>query len=267
PLRFACEATLNLARNERVLALMREAGFVTVFCGIETPEPEALRSMSKDQNLRMPLLEAVRRINDYGMEVVSGIIIGLDSDGPETADRIIAFVEASNIPVLTINILYALPKTPLWRRLEAEGRLLPDGVRESNIVFRLPYQAVLDTWLRCITTVYRPEAIYRRFAYQAAHTFRRRLPFPRNHRRQSWSNVRMGLGILARVIWRVGIRGDYRRIFWRMAVPALREGRIEELIHTAVVSHHLIEFTRQCARGRRESSFYAPVAPPVPAAG
>src|SRR5213596_756055 len=60
PLRFACEATLNIAKNERVLALMREAGFHTVFCGIETPEPQALRFMSKDQNLRMPLLEAVR---------------------------------------------------------------------------------------------------------------------------------------------------------------------------------------------------------------
>src|SRR5205807_3989919 len=121
PLRFACEATLNIAKNERVLELMREAGFITVFCGIETPEPEALRFMSKDQNLRMPLLEAVRTLNRYGFEVVSGIIIGLDTDTPDTADRIIDFVQASAIPILTINILYALPRTPLWRRLEAEG--------------------------------------------------------------------------------------------------------------------------------------------------
>jgi radical SAM superfamily enzyme YgiQ (UPF0313 family) len=266
PLRFACEATLNLARNERVLALMREAGFVTVFCGIETPEPQALRSISKDQNLRMPLLEAVRRINDYGLEVVSGIIIGLDTDQPDTADRIIEFVRASNIPMLTINILYALPKTPLWRRLEAEGRLRPDEGLESNIVFTLPHETVVATWLRCITTVYEPEELYRRFAYNAAHTFANRLSFPRNPRRDSWGNVAMGLGILARLIWRVGIRGDYRRTFWRMALPALASGRIETLIHTAVVSHHLIEFTRQCARGVREASFYSPVAPGARAA-
>ncbi|HEV8639528.1 MAG TPA: DUF4070 domain-containing protein [Methylomirabilota bacterium] len=266
PLRFACEATLNIAKNEKVLALMREAGFVTIFCGIETPEPQALRFMSKDQNLRMPILDAVRRINDYGMEVVSGIIIGLDTDTPQTADHIIEFVRASQIPMLTINILYALPKTPLWRRLEAEGRILPESDRESNIVFRLHYEAVLDMWLRCITAAYEPEAIYGRFAYNVAHTFSRRLAFPRNPRRASWGNVLMGLGVLGRVIWRIGIRSDYRRTFWRMAWPALRAGRIEEVIHTAVVSHHLIEFTRQCARGLRESSFYAPVAPTTRAA-
>jgi len=122
PLRFACEATLNIAKNERVLALMREAGFVTIFCGIETPEPQALRFMSKDQNLRMPLLEAVRTLNRYGFEVVSGIIIGLDTDTPDTVDRIIDFVQASAIPILTINILYALPRTPLWRRRPRTAR-------------------------------------------------------------------------------------------------------------------------------------------------
>ena len=90
PLRLACEATLNLAKNERVLELMREAGFVTVFCGIETPEPRALRAMSKDQNLRMPVVEAVERLNAYGMEVVSGIILGLDTDDGDTAQRIVA---------------------------------------------------------------------------------------------------------------------------------------------------------------------------------
>ncbi|HAM55694.1 MAG TPA: B12-binding domain-containing radical SAM protein, partial [Candidatus Rokubacteria bacterium] len=73
PLRIACEATLNIAKNEAILGLMREAGFVTIFCGIETPEPGALEAMSKQQNLRLPILDAVETINRYGMEVVSGI--------------------------------------------------------------------------------------------------------------------------------------------------------------------------------------------------
>ena len=266
PLRFACEATLNIAKNERVLALMREAGFVTIFCGIETPEPQALRFMSKDQNLRMPLLEAVRTLNRYGFEVVSGIIIGLDTDTPDTADRIVDFVQASAIPILTINILYALPRTPLWRRLEAEGRLLPDEGRESNIAFRMPYESVLDMWLRCITTAYDPAAVYERYVYNVEHTFSNRLPFPTNRERASWRNVLMGLAILGRLFWRVGIRGDYRRTFWKAALPMLRAGELEALINTAVVSHHLIEFTRQCARGVRESSFYAPEAPAPPEA-
>lgn len=271
PLRFACEATLNLAKNERILALMRKAAFVTVFCGIETPEPDALHAMSKDQNLRMPIIEAVGRLNDYGLEVVSGIILGLDTDGPETAERIIEFIRASRIPVLTINILYALPKTPLWRRLEGEARILPEShARESNIEFRMPYEMVLSMWRRCIEAAYEPDAVYARFAHNQAYTFARRIAFPLNPRRASWGNMLMGFQILGRVLWRVGVRGNYRRTFWRMARPALSAGKIEELIHVAVISHHLIEFTRDCVRGMAEASFYAPAAaveptPPTPA--
>ena len=258
PVRFACEATLNLAKNERVLALMREAGFVTVFCGIETPEPHALHSIAKDQNLRMPILEAVRRINAYGMEVVSGIILGLDTDTPATADHIVDFIRASKIPILTINVLYALPKTPLWQRLEAEGRLAPDGGRESNVVFALPYETVLAMWRRCITAAYEPEAVYERFVHQVAYTFPNRRDFPRNPSRESWANILMGLGILGRILWRIGVRGDYRGTFWRAAWPWLRAGKIETVIQTAVVSHHLIQFTRDCVQGLGEASFYAP---------
>lgn len=265
PLRFACEATLNIAKNARVLELMREAGFITVFCGIETPEPHALHSISKDQNLRLPILEAVRRINSHGMEVVSGIILGLDTDTPETADHVLEFIRASRIPMLTINVLYALPKTPLWRRLEAEQRLAPDGGRESNVVFRLPYETVLAMWRRCITAAYEPAAVYERYSHNVAHTFANRRGFPRNPSRESWSNVVMGFGILGRILWRIGVRGDYRRTFWRAAWPWLRAGKIEAVIHTAVISHHLIQFTRDCIRGSGESSFYAPAAAMPPA--
>ncbi|HEV8616351.1 MAG TPA: DUF4070 domain-containing protein [Methylomirabilota bacterium] len=263
PLRFACEATLNIAKNERVLELMHEAGFITIFCGIETPEPHALHFMSKDQNLRMPILEAVGRINAHGMEVVSGIIIGLDTDGPQTADHIIEFIRASHIPLLTINILYALPKTPLWRRLEQEGRLSADNGRASNVIFRLPYETVLEMWRRCITTAYAPEAVYERFAYQVQHTFANRKDYPRSPQRESWSNVRMGLGVLARLLWRVGVRSHYRRTFWRLAWPLLKSGKIEPLIHGAVVAYHLIQFTQDCVRGLGESSFYAPTPAPT----
>ncbi len=258
PLRFACEATLNIAKNERLLALMREAGFITVFCGIETPEPRALRAMAKDQNLRLPLVEAVERINAHGMEVVSGIILGLDTDDEGTAGRIIEFVRASAIPVLTMNVLYALPKTPLWRRLEAAGRLVADGGRESNVDFLMPYETVLGMWRRCIAIAYEPDEVYARYAHQQAHTFPNRFDFPRNAQRESWANMRMGFGLLARIVWRIGVRGRYRRTFWRMAKPALKAGKIEQLIHVAVVSHHLIEFTQDCLRGVGESSFYAP---------
>src|SRR5246500_1845425 len=119
--RFACEATLNIAKRAEILEKMREAAFVTIFVGIETPDPDALKAMHKDHNMMVPILDGGRTINSYGMEVVSGIIMGLDTDKPGTADALIDFVEKSRIPLLTINLLQALPKTPLWDRLEKEG--------------------------------------------------------------------------------------------------------------------------------------------------
>ena len=265
PLRIACEATLNIAKNEAILGLMREAGFVTIFCGIETPEPGALEAMSKQQNLRLPILDAVETINRYGMEVVSGIIIGLDTDTRETADRIIEFIHASRIPILTINVLYALPKTPLWTRLERADRLVHGEGRESNVDFLLPYDTVLDMWRRCVEAAFEPRFLYARYAHQQAHTFPHRLAYPMDPRRLAPHNIRRGLGIFARLFWRLGVRGDYRRAFWTMAARMLGTGRFEQFIHSVVVSHHLIEFARQCLAGMPEPSFYAPARslPPV----
>ncbi len=257
PVQFACEATLNLAQSPKLLEMMREAYFCTVFCGIETPEPEALHSISKDHNLSMPILEAVKILNSYGMEVVSGIIMGLDTDTPDTADRIIEFMRLSNIPMLTINLLYALPRTPLWRRLETEGRLVFDENRESNVEFLLPYEQVVEMWQRCVTTAYEPEFLYQRFAYNMEHTYPNRIKVPNSPQRASLANIGKGLTILGNILLRVGVFGSYRETFWKMAKPALKAGKIEDVIHVGLVGHHLIEFTRQCAQGEESASFYS----------
>ena len=94
-MRLACEATLNIAKRPEILEKMREAYFVTIFCGIETPDPEALKQMHKDHNMMVPILEGVQTINSYGMEVVSGIIMGLDTDKPGTADALLSFIDQS----------------------------------------------------------------------------------------------------------------------------------------------------------------------------
>src|SRR5262249_42362556 len=161
------------------------------------------------------------KLNNYGLEVVSGIILGLDTDSATTADHLVEFIEASQIPMLTINILYALPRTPLWTRLAAEGRIhadaAADGVRASNVVFRPPGETGLAMWRRAIGAAYAPEAIYRRFAHNLAHTFTRRPKLPRSPHRASRRNVVSGVALLARILWRIGVRGDYQRTFWRLA--------------------------------------------------
>jgi len=257
PVQFACEATLNLAQSPKLLEMMREAYFCTVFCGIETPESEALKSISKTHNLSMPILDAVKTLNSYGMEVVSGIIMGLDTDTPETADRILEFIRLSQIPTLTINLLHALPKTPLWRRLEQEGRLVFDEARDSNVEFLMPYKQVIEMWRRCITTAYEPEFLYQRFAYNMEHTYPNRIEVPNSPARTSWSNIRKGLTILAKILIQVGVFSHYRKTFWKMAYPNLKAGNIESIIHVGLVGHHLIKFAAECGQGEETASFYS----------
>jgi hopanoid C-2 methylase len=257
PLRFACEATLNIAKRPEILELMREAAFETVFCGIETPDPEALRAMQKQHNTMVPILEAIGTLNRFGMEVVSGIILGLDTDTLDAGSALVEFIERSHIPMLTINLLQALPRTPLWDRLEREGRLVEDGSRESNVDFRLPYDQVLAMWRDCMARAYQPKAIFARYAYQVRETYPHRLKLPNSSQRASWRNIRRGLYMLRRIVWEVGVRADYRREFWRFARPLFVRGDIERVIAVGLVAHHLIVFAREAVAGRRNASHYS----------
>lgn len=253
PIHFSCEATLNIAKHTDLLAMMREARFVTVFCGIETPEPQALELMRKTQNMRSPILQSIRTLNEHGLEVVSGIILGLDTDTPQTGDRVLQFIEASKIPILTINLLYALPRTPLHERLSKARRIIDDPSRASNVAFLMPYEQVLSTWRRVVGEAYDPARLFERLEYQSQHCFDHRLEPKRKVTARMAAD---GLSIVRRVMWHVGARADYRRHFWRVCGPLLRRGRIEQVLHIGVVARHLIRFARQCARDDHEASFY-----------
>ncbi len=255
---FSCEATLNIARSPEILDLMREAAFDTVFCGIETPEPEALKAIDKAHNMAVPILEAVRAINRRGMEVVSGIILGFDTDTKDTGARILNFLEQSKIPMATINLLQALPRTPLWDRLREENRLRDeDAARESNVSFKLPYDDVLATWRTCMDKAYRPEALFARYEYQMRETRPYRLKRPNSRQRLSPRNIRKALVILSSLLWKVGVRGDYRRAFWRFVLPRLWRGQIEPILSVGLVAHHLIMFSRDACSGNSAASHYS----------
>ncbi|MCL2713298.1 MAG: B12-binding domain-containing radical SAM protein [Alphaproteobacteria bacterium] len=255
--RLACEATLNIAKRPEILEKMREAFFVTIFCGIETPDPDALRAMQKDHNMMVPILEGVRTINSYGMEVVSGIIMGLDTDKPDSAEALLAFVEESKIALLTFNLLQALPRTPLWDRLEQEGRLVHDEGRDSNVAFLLPYDDVVASWKRCMDIVYAPDKLFERYQYQCNNTYSRRVPRPVTPEMRSWANIRKGLVILRNVVWRIGILGDYRRPFWKFALGRIRRGDLEGLLACTLIAHHLITFARAASSGGQNASNYS----------
>jgi radical SAM superfamily enzyme YgiQ (UPF0313 family) len=254
---LSCEATLNIARSPEILELMREAAFETIFCGIETPEPEALKGIDKEHNLTMPILESIKAINAHGMQVVSGIILGLDTDTPDTAARVLAFIEQSKIPMLTINLLQALPVTPLWDRLEREGRLENDEALESNVRFKQPYDEVVAAWRDCMAKAYEPEVLFARYEHQMRETWPRRWPRPISRQRYSPQNIRRGLTMLGKTLWRLGVRGDYKRVFWKFAIPRLIRFQVEAILTVSISAHHLIMFARDAAEGRSNASNYS----------
>src|SRR2546430_4074591 len=117
PFRFYTEASVNLADDQELLQMMKDASFDRVFLGIETPAEESLKEAQKMQNTHRSLLESVRRIQHYGMEVMAGFIVGFDNDPEDIFDRQVNFIQESAIPLAMVGLLLALPGTQLYRRL------------------------------------------------------------------------------------------------------------------------------------------------------
>ena len=255
--RLSCEATLRLAEYPDILAQMRDAFFTNVFCGVETPESDALRAIKKTVNLQNPILEVIATLNGYGIEVAVGLIMGFDTDTEQTPLAIVDFIHASQAPIQAVNILYALPKTPLYERLKAAGRIVCDDHRDSNIQFLQPYEQVVATWRRVIAEAYEPRALYHRYATQAEKTYPHRRRPRRPLRQATPRNLRRALSILTRLIRRAGVQADYRAEFWSMFWIQLRQGRIENIFQIAMVAYHLIKYARDCVAGRMHASNYA----------
>ena len=255
--RLSCELTFNVVEYPEILELMREAFMTNVFIGIETVDPDALRAMSKKQNVRTPMLEAVEKINSYGIEIAAGIILGLDTDTAETTDAILEFIEVSQIPIVTPNLLVALPHTPLYERLQKANRLNSGQGRDSNVEYLQPYEEVVGNWKRVIRETYKPRHIYQRYAAQAKRTYMHRKRPVRPLDQLTWSNLRRASEIFSRTAWRVGICSDYRKEFWKMTWRELRQGNVESVFQIAMVAHHLITFGRECLTSDVQASAYS----------
>jgi radical SAM superfamily enzyme YgiQ (UPF0313 family) len=257
PLQFACEATLNLAKQPEIISLMRQAQFVTVFVGIETPDADALKAMRKEHNSVLPMIEAIKMLNSYGLEVTSGIILGLDTDTADTEARLKKFIDLSQIPILTINLLQALPRTPLWDRLKHADRLvIDDAGLESNVRFLRPYDEVVGMWQRCVMHAYDPERLFARFTHQVEATFAHRMGVPARGK-LTIRNVREAVVLGFNLVLRVGLLSNYRRSFWRAACHALKRGQIDAALGMGLVAYHLIKFSREAIRGEQNASFYS----------
>jgi radical SAM superfamily enzyme YgiQ (UPF0313 family) len=150
PIAFFTQVTVTVAEDDELLCLLREAGFVALFIGIETPKKESLEIANKKINLRLDLKEAVRKIQAHGIMVYSGMVVGFDTDDLEIFKQQEQFLSEAGIMVPMIGMLVAAKNTKLWNRLEKEGRLVPDSEfgdqeRETNIIPLLMTKTELET--------------------------------------------------------------------------------------------------------------------------
>ncbi len=129
---FGTEASLNLAHDDELLDLFRKANFGWVFIGIESPDEESLKETLKFQNTRQDILSSIQKVYSYGIEILAGFIIGFDNDTMETFDKQYRFITKSGIQTAMIGLLTAAPKTPLYERLQKDGRVIPDANNSDN---------------------------------------------------------------------------------------------------------------------------------------
>ena len=158
PFSFGTEASINLAQDEDLMALMHNANFNWVFIGIESPDPASLKETGKTQNLREDMLTSIRRIYSRGIEVLAGFIVGFDNDTPETFEQQYRFITASGIQTAMIGRLAALPKTPLYERLAREGRLrdVADDTDNTSMSSNVIHKTMSEeTMSRLYADVYR----------------------------------------------------------------------------------------------------------------
>ncbi len=163
PYSLFTEASVNLADDPAMMDEMVEAGFDMVFLGIETPVEETLHKTQKAQNTRKKLLDSVRAIQNHGLEVSSGFIVGFDTDPPNIFDLQIKFIQESGIIMAMVGIMIALPNTQLYRRLQKEGRLLGETSGnnthdlDTNFVTVMNKRTLQEGYKRVLKTIYNPK--------------------------------------------------------------------------------------------------------------
>jgi radical SAM superfamily enzyme YgiQ (UPF0313 family) len=266
PLAFFTEASLDLAEDDELMRLMAEAGMVAVFIGIESPDEEALRETKKYQNVRGSMIERVHKVQSYGLEVYAGMIVGFDHDDTTVFDRQYQFLQQARIIGSMSGMLSAIPKTPLFERLEAEGRLdnaaADDPKVATNVIpLRMTREEMRDGWLDLMDRLYEPENYFARFealfiqgrlplATAKMKWLRRRRPL--TYLSNQALTILAALGMLAR-IWSDPRTEPYRPVYAKYLRRMLLAGRppryLFQFAWKCILHTHFAIMTRQMVRG------------------
>ncbi len=248
PYRLGAQASVELADDEELMQMMSEANFSKVFLGIETPDIDSLKECGKMQNVTKDLAKKVRIIQQYGMQVMGGIIVGFDNDTEDIFDTQIQFIQQTGIVIASVSILTALPKTRLWHRLKAEGRLLDDSTINSlndysNIgdsscfIPKMGQEKFIQGYKRLISTIYTPKNYYQRLGI-----------FIRNYNpiirypKMSKNDIYMFL----QSMWKTGILSKVRLLYWKLIIKTFLTKRkaLPILIKLTIAWYHYEMFAK-----------------------
>jgi radical SAM superfamily enzyme YgiQ (UPF0313 family) len=248
PFELCTEASVDLAGEPALVASMVEAGFTSVFLGIETPSAASLAGAGKHQNLRMEAGEAVGLLTAAGLEVYGGFIVGFDADGPDIFERQRELISRVAVPRAMVGLLSALPGTALWRRLQREERIreAPSGdqFERPNFAPAMDERTLLTGYRRLLADLYGDDAYYDRceryFAGAGA-----------VHGAPGAGAIRAA----ARALWHIGIRGRRRARFWRLLWRSLRLGLegLPKAVTLAVIGEHMIRYTEEVVLPRLDA--------------
>ncbi len=232
PLTLFTEASLDLADDPELMELMTDANIVAVYIGIETPNEASLRETRKFQNVRAgsTVLERVRRIQEAGIDIWCGMILGFDNDDETIFDAHLEFLTSARIANSMTGILHAIPKTPLYDRLAAAGRLDPANESKfgTNVIpLKMGREELRSGYLRVMNQLYAPEAYFGRLdallvdgnldMARGRSRYWKHHPLSYLKSQAVWTAQSLGLYYrLMTGVPEAHLRREYRRRFWNL---------------------------------------------------
>jgi len=237
PFSLVTETSIDLSDDEELMHLMVQAGFDMVFVGIETPNEESLVECSKFQNRNRDLVASVQKIQQRGMQVMGGFIVGFDQDPPSIFERQISFIQNSGIVTAMVGLLNAPRGTRLYKRLHKEKRLLSDITGNNtdcsiNFIPKMGYETLVDGYRNIMKTIYAPRHYYKRIRT----FFREYKPLNNTPITFRFSYLKAFL----KSLWLLGIQGKERFQYWRLLASTLfkRPRSIAVAVTLAIYGFH-----------------------------
>lgn len=219
PFSFFTEASIDLHDDEVLIRLMVKSGFNKVFIGIETPNEESLTECNKFQNKNRDLLACVDKIQNQGLEVQGGFIVGFDNDPPSIFEKQIRFIQRSGIVTAMVGLLNAPPGSNLYRRLKKENRLLNDPTGDNtdfsiNFIPKMNIQKLMSGYKKILDTIYSPKHYYKRVM-----TFLKKYKSKKGKKRIHFQFSHLKAFIQS--ICLLGIKGKERLHYWKLILWTL----------------------------------------------